>query len=73
VELLELIASFIAKSEAYEAVTLRLVKTAYDLDLCEEDAILQFHGECEDSKFKLAIAPFVEWLMEAEEDSDDDE
>jgi hypothetical protein len=45
----------------------------YDLDIVEEDVILQFHNSCDDEAIKTILQPLVNWLNNADVESDDDD
>lgn len=53
----------------------RVFKALYDCDLLPEEAILLWHATPPASdggvRVREAVAPFVAWLQEAEEDSDE--
>ena len=48
------------------------LKTFYDADVLEEDAILAW-GAGATGKARTAAQPLLTWLAEAEEDDDDDD
>lgn len=52
---------------------MNLIKYMYDIDIIEEDAILQYYNDCDDILQKKSLRPFVEWLNEADEESDEDD
>lgn len=43
----------------------------YDLDLVEEEAIIHYHSDCDDI-IKEILMPFIKWLQEAEEESEEE-
>jgi translation initiation factor 5 len=55
-----------------------IVQIFYEADLVEEDAILEWHQGLDGStqpfaKVKEAMVPFVKWLQEADEESEEDD
>ncbi|KAJ1978525.1 hypothetical protein H4R33_005947 [Dimargaris cristalligena] len=51
----------------------QVFKLNYDLDLIEEDVFLKWNAETPaTSEIKKKVAPFIEWLSNAEEEDDDD-
>ncbi|KXN73429.1 hypothetical protein CONCODRAFT_77377, partial [Conidiobolus coronatus NRRL 28638] len=77
---LELTEEFIANKPELHKLFLSILKNTYDWDIFEEEVIVEWHEqeapESDSDKYiklrKLA-EPFVNWLQEAEEDSDDDD
>jgi translation initiation factor 5 len=55
-----------------------IIKQLYEIDLLDEDSILDWFESLEDAagplkKIKEAAQPFINWLNEAEAETDDDE
>ena len=76
IDLLNILESKISVlDKSYNQVILFLaVKTLYDLDVVEEDNILAWWNQGEDSEVRTLTTKFITWLEEAdEEESDDDE
>lgn len=55
----------------------RLLKLLYDEDVVSEEAVVAWEKEAKantvDSRFLKLAAPFIKWLQEAEEDSDEED
>lgn len=53
-------------------IFLHAVKWLYELDVCEEENILLWWNHGEPSHVRSGVAKFIEWLEDAEEESDDE-
>ncbi len=83
VDCLVALAEFCASNAAVEAIAAKVMQVLYDKDLLVEEAILKWYGEEEDEaveaaspgfskKFRDRVKPFVDWLEEDEDDSDEE-
>ncbi len=72
---IKLIADYIIDHPELEKFFMPIMKESYDLDFLEEDVLIQFHMEAvndDDLKgIRKRMMPFIEWLQNADEDSDD--
>lgn len=60
-------------SELNECVT-KILHWFYEKDVLTEEAILQWHSKLNQaSRLKIKTAPFIQWLQEADEESDSDD
>ena len=58
-------------------MVVQLLDALYEQDVLEEDAVLQWarekeHADEEDKVFLKKAEEFIQWLQEAEEESDED-
>lgn len=58
------------EEEALHPNALLVVKKLYDLDLADEDAFLAWNEPQSASALKTRVQPFLNWLKEAEVQSD---
>ena len=66
-----------AKAEPLLKRAPHVFKALYDADLLPEEIILEWHARpvgpgVPGAELRAAVAPFVAWLQEAEEDSDEE-
>lgn len=73
--LLQLESSLLEKGDAFIKKSATYIKSFYDQDLVEEQAILKWHSldDVKDDRVRRASKALIDWLQTAEEESDDDD
>ncbi|CAD5119454.1 DgyrCDS8061 [Dimorphilus gyrociliatus] len=51
---------------------IKVIESFYDSDVLAEDTILSWYSNCENTDLKNRVKKLIEWLEEAEEESDED-
>jgi len=72
--LLQLESSLLEKGDAFIKKSPTYIKSFYDQDLVEEQAILKWHNlnDMKDDRVRRASKALIDWLQTAEEESDDE-
>jgi hypothetical protein len=73
VDVLEILSSHVLKADVFIKTLLPVVHTLYDHDVLDESVIVKWYSKQHGGKVKDALGPFVTWLMEAEEESSEEE
>jgi translation initiation factor eIF-2B subunit epsilon len=78
VDCLNVIVDHLLKHPGMISKTPYIIKQLYEIDLLEEDGILDWFDSLEDAsgplkKIKDSAQPFIDWLKEADAESEDDD
>lgn len=69
---LECVESYLTENTQLTSKSAQVLQEFYSQDIIEEDSILQWHSSCKVATVKKNSAKFIEWLKNAEEESDEE-
>ncbi|XP_008476004.1 translation initiation factor eIF-2B subunit epsilon [Diaphorina citri] len=64
---------FAEENESLSVVAGKLLHKLYDKDILSEDIVTKWFNKLEPSSLRKSVEPFVKWLLEADEESEEDD